>query len=85
MQKLPTLCSENHCGECYKTLSRALEAFYDPRSPATVAIQVPSFPCGEFPYVLLGAHSWKRFRIPSCELRSCSYCAVEPSLTCLNY
>lgn len=64
MPKLPTLCSRNHCAKCNTTLSRALEAFCDVQSPATVvALQGPCFLRREFPYILLGAHSWKCFRI----------------------
>ncbi|XP_035307197.1 uncharacterized protein LOC118239515 [Cricetulus griseus] len=57
------LCSRNHCVKCNTTLSRALEAFCDLQSPATVALQGPSFLGREFPYVLLRAHSWKCFRV----------------------
>lgn len=86
MPKLPTLCSRNHCAKCNTTLSRALEAFCDLQSPATVvALQGPSFLPS--PGISLYPVKSALLEVLPCrqlgtELILLLYCVVEPSLMC---
>lgn len=88
MPKLPTLCSRNYRAKCNTTLSRALEAFCDVQSPATVvALQgrplLPSPGISLYPVrsTLLEVLPHRQL---GTELILLLYCAVEPSLMCFT-